>query len=143
MGTNVTSVALLTCCSWVSLLPNPLHQQLALSRQSKNSFPKQDCRAATACLAPGLQVSPPDSLASVPDDVQPSESLTPPSHLHRTQSITSAVDYEYFDMGIGQVPHTPTHEYVCSGGSVAYRCNASVSCFSPPPPACLDRPMEA
>lgn len=24
---------------------------------------------------------------------------------HRAQSVTSAVDYEYFDMGIGQVPH--------------------------------------
>lgn len=36
------------------------------------------------------------------------------SQFHRAQSVTSAVDYEYFDMGIGQVPHT--HMITCARG---------------------------
>lgn len=36
---------------------------------------------------------------------QSSESTFPQSHFHRAQSVTSAVDYEYFDVGIGQVMH--------------------------------------
>ncbi|XP_037536383.1 phospholipase DDHD2 [Nematolebias whitei] len=37
------------------------------------------------------------------DDNQSSGSTSPQSHFHRAQSVTSAVDYEYFDVGIGQV----------------------------------------
>lgn len=52
-------------------------------------------------MAPGLQVPPegtPDKEANLPSELN-----TPQPHLNRAHSITSAVDYEYFDVGIGQV----------------------------------------
>ncbi|KAE8292245.1 Phospholipase DDHD2 [Larimichthys crocea] len=52
-------------------------------------------------LAPGLQAPPP--VTSDADGNQSSELTMQQSQFHRAQSVTSAVDYEYFDMGIGQV----------------------------------------
>lgn len=62
---------------------------------------QQGCRTGSISLAPGLQVPPvgtPDKEANLPSELN-----TPQPHLNRAQSITSAVDYEYFDVGIGQV----------------------------------------
>ncbi|XP_071755794.1 triacylglycerol hydrolase DDHD2 [Centroberyx gerrardi] len=64
---------------------------------------QEDCKAGMVLLAPGLQAPPPDSLA-IDHHGNQSSGLTPQqSQFHRAQSITSAVDYEYFDVGIGQV----------------------------------------
>lgn len=60
-------------------------------------------------LVPGLQVPPQDPLASDWDGNQCSGSTTQQSQFHRAQSVTSAVDYEYFDVGIGQVAHIHTN----------------------------------
>uniref|UniRef100_A0AAQ5Z5V6 DDHD domain containing 2 n=1 Tax=Amphiprion ocellaris TaxID=80972 RepID=A0AAQ5Z5V6_AMPOC len=49
----------------------------------------------------GLQVPP--QVASDNDGNQSSGATPQQSQFHRTQSVTSAVDYEYFDVGIGQV----------------------------------------
>lgn len=59
-------------------------------------------------LAPGSQAPTPDSLTSNDDGNQSSGFGTQQIHFHREQSVTSAVDYEYFDVGIGQVPHMRT-----------------------------------
>lgn len=65
---------------------------------------EKECKTATVCLAPGLQL---------PPEVG-SGRESPQSHFHRAQSVTSAVDYEYFDMGIGQVPHVRTDVMSCA-----------------------------
>lgn len=65
-------------------------------------------------LAPGLQVQPQDFLTSDHDGNQSSGLATQQSQFHRAQSVTGAVDYEYFDVGIGQVPHMHAwHDYLC------------------------------
>ena len=66
----------------------------------------QDCKTGAVCLAPGLQVLP--QANSDPDGNQSSGLTMQQPQFHRAQSITSAVDYEYFDVGIGQVPQTNT-----------------------------------
>lgn len=89
----------------------------------------------------GLQVPLQEPLTSdVTSDGSLSAGMTPQqSQFHRAQSVTSAVDYEYFDVGIGQVEHTHTNAFWLL---TAESLNASPSCFSPSL-ACLDRPMEA
>ncbi|XP_034026034.1 phospholipase DDHD2 isoform X3 [Thalassophryne amazonica] len=68
----------------------------------RKCFPEQNSKGGTALLSPALQDLPQDCLSS-DDHCNQSSGLTPqPSHFHRAQSITSAVDYEYFDVGIGQ-----------------------------------------
>lgn len=62
---------------------------------------QQGCRTGLTNLAPGLQV-PPEGTPDKEVDL-PSELNAPQPHLNRAQSITSAVDYQYFDVGIGQV----------------------------------------
>lgn len=57
----------------------------------------------TVHLAPGLQVPP-----QVTSDHDGSQSSGATPQFHREQSVTSAVDYEYFDVGIGQVAHMHT-----------------------------------
>lgn len=54
-------------------------------------------------LAPGLQVPP--QMTSDHDGDQSSGLTLQLPQFHRAQSVTSAVDYEYFDVGIGQVAH--------------------------------------
>lgn len=62
---------------------------------------QQACRTGSGGLASGLQV-PPQGISNQAVN-QPSELMMQQSHLNRAQSVTSAVDYEYFDVGIGQV----------------------------------------
>lgn len=64
----------------------------------------QDCKLGTVLLPPGLQAPPHAPLDSDPHGLTPEQ-----SHFHRAQSVTSAVDYEYFDMGIGQVAQMHRH----------------------------------
>uniref|UniRef100_A0A665U015 DDHD domain containing 2 n=1 Tax=Echeneis naucrates TaxID=173247 RepID=A0A665U015_ECHNA len=52
-------------------------------------------------LASGLQVPP--QVNTDHDGNKSPGLMQEQTHFHRTQSITSAVDYEYFDVGIGQV----------------------------------------
>lgn len=59
-------------------------------------------------LAPVLQVPPSDSLSIDHDGNQSPGLGKQQPHFHREQSVTSAVDYEHFDVGIGQVPHMHT-----------------------------------
>nr|XP_020450202.1 phospholipase DDHD2 isoform X3 [Monopterus albus] len=56
----------------------------------------EDCRTQTECVAP----LPPLTTDHVGN--QPLGLATQHSQFHRAQSVTSAVDYEYFDVGIGQ-----------------------------------------
>ncbi|KAM8866485.1 triacylglycerol hydrolase DDHD2 [Synchiropus picturatus] len=63
----------------------------------------EDCKVAAARLGPGAQNLPQDPSGSEVDGDLLSESTKQPTQLHRAQSITSAVDYEYFNVGIGQV----------------------------------------
>lgn len=50
-----------------------------------------------------LQI-PPQKMPNDQDGDQSSGLSNQWSQFHRTQSVTSAVDYNYFDVGIGQVP---------------------------------------
>lgn len=68
-----------------------------LNYARRRLFPK-DGRPGSVCLATGGSCQ--DSSTSDHND---NESSGLPSQLHRAQSITSAVDYEHFDVGIGQV----------------------------------------
>ncbi|KAM9858984.1 triacylglycerol hydrolase DDHD2 [Aulostomus maculatus] len=77
-------------------------QKKILKYFRRRCFP-EDCKAETVRLPPGLQVSPQDSLTRDHDDNQSSGPETQQSQFHRAQSVTGAVDYEYFDVGIGQV----------------------------------------
>lgn len=62
--------------------------------------------------APGLQVASQENRD--PSDNQ-STGMTPQqSQFHRAQSVTSAVDYEYFDVGIGQVAPIHTCIIICA-----------------------------
>ncbi|XP_042344456.1 phospholipase DDHD2 [Plectropomus leopardus] len=63
-------------------------------------FP-EDCRTGVVRLPPGLQVPP--QVTRNHDGNESSELPVQQSQFHRAQSVTSAVDYEYFDVGIGQV----------------------------------------
>lgn len=70
-------------------------------------------------LAPGLQALPDPSKDSPSPTVsfgnQSSEASARRQQFLRAQSITSAVDYEYFDVGIGQVTHTHKDTYPLPG----------------------------
>ncbi|KAM7017519.1 triacylglycerol hydrolase DDHD2 isoform 2-T3 [Tautogolabrus adspersus] len=78
----------------------PLGPRKKILNYVKRKWLPEDCRTGAVRLAPGLQVPPPET--SDPDGNQPSGLTTQQSQFHRAQSTTSAVDYEYFDMGIGQ-----------------------------------------
>ncbi|XP_041642581.1 phospholipase DDHD2 [Cheilinus undulatus] len=79
----------------------PLGPRKKILNYVKRKWLPEDCRAGALRLAPGLQAPPPETCDT--DGNQPSGLTSPQSQFHRAQSITSAVDYEYFDMGIGQV----------------------------------------
>lgn len=77
-----------------------------LSFIRKRHFP-QEGRQGTVLLAPGLQ-APPDPSEDSPSPTVSFGNQSPGASARqqqflRAQSITSAVDYEYFDVGIGQV----------------------------------------
>ncbi|CAL8248247.1 unnamed protein product [Merluccius merluccius] len=71
----------------------PLGPRKKILNHVRRKRVQEDCRGGTVLLAPDLQAPPPGSSAANPQQVQ----------FHRNQSITSAVDYEYFNVGIGQV----------------------------------------
>ncbi|KAK0142060.1 Phospholipase DDHD2 [Merluccius polli] len=71
----------------------PLGPRKKILNHVRRKRVQEDCRGGTVLLAPDLQAPPPGSSAANPQQAQ----------FHRNQSITSAVDYEYFNVGIGQV----------------------------------------
>ncbi|KAG7490026.1 phospholipase DDHD2 isoform X1 [Solea senegalensis] len=77
----------------------PLGPRKKILNYFRKKWLPEDCKNGTVRLAPGLQVAP--EVNRDGDGNQSSEVNQP--HFHRAQSVTSAVDYEYFDMGIGQV----------------------------------------
>ncbi|XP_029016850.1 phospholipase DDHD2 isoform X2 [Betta splendens] len=81
----------------------PLGPRKKILNYAKRKCPPEDCKTGAVHLAPGLQVPYENALLSEHDCNQCSESTAQQSQFHRAQSITSAVDYEYFDVGIGQV----------------------------------------
>ncbi|KAM8760651.1 triacylglycerol hydrolase DDHD2-like isoform 4-T5 [Acanthopagrus schlegelii] len=79
----------------------PLGPRKKILNYVKRKWLPEDCKTGAVCLAPGLQVLP---QANSDEDGNQSSGLTMQQpQFHRAQSITSAVDYEYFDVGIGQV----------------------------------------
>ncbi|KAF7660175.1 hypothetical protein LDENG_00286670 [Lucifuga dentata] len=79
----------------------PLGPRKKILNYIKKKWVPEDCKTGTVLLPPGLQASlPPGSLAS---NHSQSSGLTPQQSQFHGASITSAVDYEYFDMGIGQI----------------------------------------
>ncbi|XP_056130649.1 phospholipase DDHD2 isoform X2 [Lampris incognitus] len=81
----------------------PLGPRKKILNYARRKRAQENCKTGTVLLAPGLQ-APPQHCS--PNDHQGNSSsglTSQQSQLHRAQSITSAVDYEYFDVGIGQV----------------------------------------
>ncbi|XP_070820947.1 triacylglycerol hydrolase DDHD2 isoform X5 [Chaetodon trifascialis] len=79
----------------------PLGPRKKILNYIKRKWLPEDCKTGALHLAPGLQVPP--QVTSDQDSNQSSGLTMQQSQFHRAQSVTSAVDYEYFDMGIGQV----------------------------------------
>ncbi|XP_051278798.1 phospholipase DDHD2 isoform X1 [Dicentrarchus labrax] len=79
----------------------PLGPRKKILNYMRRKWLPEDCKTGAVHLAPGLQVPP--QVTSDHDGNQSSELTMQQSQFHRAQSVTSAVDYEYFDMGIGQV----------------------------------------
>ncbi|XP_034728626.1 phospholipase DDHD2 isoform X2 [Etheostoma cragini] len=75
----------------------PLGPRKKILNYVRRKWLSEDCKRRAARLSPGLQVP-----AQVTND-HSSGLTTQQSQFHRAQSVTSAVDYEYFDVGIGQV----------------------------------------
>uniref|UniRef100_A0A3Q1EYM8 DDHD domain containing 2 n=1 Tax=Acanthochromis polyacanthus TaxID=80966 RepID=A0A3Q1EYM8_9TELE len=65
--------------------------------------PRKKILNYTEALRPALGLQVPPQTAGENDGNQSSRATPQQSQFHRTQSVTSAVDYEYFDVGIGQV----------------------------------------
>ncbi|XP_038558653.1 phospholipase DDHD2 isoform X2 [Micropterus salmoides] len=79
----------------------PLGPRKKILNYVKRKWLPEDCKTGAGRLVPGLQV--PLQMTSDYDGNQTSGLTMQQSQFHRAQSVTSAVDYEYFDMGIGQV----------------------------------------
>ncbi|XP_078106731.1 triacylglycerol hydrolase DDHD2 [Sander vitreus] len=79
----------------------PLGPRKKILNYVRRKWLSEDCKKRAVCLPPGLQVPP--QVTSDHDGNQSSGLTTQQSQFHRAQSVTSAVDYEYFDVGIGQV----------------------------------------
>ncbi|XP_062274292.1 phospholipase DDHD2 isoform X1 [Scomber scombrus] len=79
----------------------PLGPRKKILNYVRRKWLPEGCK--TMRLAPVLQVPPSDSLAIDHDGNQSPGLGTQQPHFHREQSVTSAVDYEHFDVGIGQV----------------------------------------
>ncbi|KAK2837330.1 hypothetical protein Q5P01_014542 [Channa striata] len=103
-GENVDLESLALCHdSDLKDLGIPLGPRKKILNYMRKKWLPEDCKMGALHLAPGLQVQPQDPLNSDYDDNQSSGQTTQQSQFHRVQSVTSAVDYEYFDVGIGQV----------------------------------------
>lgn len=83
----------------------PLGPRKKLLNYVRRKWLPEDCKPGVATQVPGLQAPLQVPLQVSSDgDVNQSSELTPQqSQFLRAQSVTSAVDYEYFDVGIGQV----------------------------------------
>ncbi|XP_035849544.1 phospholipase DDHD2 isoform X4 [Sander lucioperca] len=79
----------------------PLGPRKKILNYVRRKWLSEDCKKRAVRLPPGLQVPP--QVTSNDDGNQSSGLTTQQSQFHRAQSVTSAVDYEYFDVGIGQV----------------------------------------
>ncbi|KAF1389087.1 hypothetical protein PFLUV_G00069820 [Perca fluviatilis] len=79
----------------------PLGPRKKILNYVRRKWLSEDCKKRAGRLPPGLQVPP--QVTSDHDGNQSSGLTTQQSQFHRAQSVTSAVDYEYFDVGIGQV----------------------------------------
>ncbi|XP_069379938.1 phospholipase DDHD2 isoform X3 [Paralichthys olivaceus] len=85
----------------LKVLGIPLGPRKKILKYAKRKWLPEDCKTGTVHLAPGLQF--PSQVTNDHDGNQSSGVTPQQSQFHRTQSVTSAVDYEYFDVGIGQV----------------------------------------
>ncbi|XP_026178549.1 phospholipase DDHD2 isoform X1 [Mastacembelus armatus] len=81
----------------------PLGPRKKILNYVRRRWMPEDCKTGAVRVTPGLQVPPQHPLTSDHDVNQPSGQAAQQSQFHRAQSVTSAVDYEYFDVGIGQV----------------------------------------
>ncbi|KAM6945137.1 triacylglycerol hydrolase DDHD2 isoform 3-T5 [Lycodopsis pacificus] len=79
----------------------PLGPRKKILNYVRKKWLSQDLKTGAVHLPEGLQAPPP--LNSDHDGNQSSGLPMQQSQFHRAQSVTSAVDYEYFDVGIGQV----------------------------------------
>lgn len=81
----------------------PLGPRKKILNAARRKLFSKDSRQSSLFLEGEIHSSSPDSSTNDHNDNQSSGFMTPQSALHRAQSITSAVDYEHFDVGIGQV----------------------------------------
>lgn len=81
----------------------PLGPRKKILNAATRKLFQKDSRQCSLFLAAELHGSSQDSSTNDHNDNQPSGFMTQQSQLHRAQSVTSAVDYEHFDVGIGQV----------------------------------------
>uniref|UniRef100_A0A3Q1EXP0 DDHD domain containing 2 n=1 Tax=Acanthochromis polyacanthus TaxID=80966 RepID=A0A3Q1EXP0_9TELE len=78
----------------------PLGPRKKILNYVRRKWLPEDCK--TEALRPALGLQVPPQTAGENDGNQSSRATPQQSQFHRTQSVTSAVDYEYFDVGIGQ-----------------------------------------
>ncbi|KAK5871402.1 hypothetical protein PBY51_004286 [Eleginops maclovinus] len=79
----------------------PLGPRKKILNYVRKKWLSEDSKTRAGRLPPGIQVQP--EASSDNDGNQSSAAFKRNAHFHRTQSVTSAVEYEYFDVGIGQV----------------------------------------
>ncbi|XP_059193773.1 phospholipase DDHD2 isoform X2 [Centropristis striata] len=78
----------------------PLGPRKKILNYVRKKWFSEECKTGAVRLPPGLQL--PSEVACDADGTQPSGLTMQQTQFHRAQSVTSAVDYEYFDVGIGQ-----------------------------------------
>lgn len=81
----------------------PLGPRKKILNAARRKLFSKDSRQSSLFLETAIHGSSQDSSTNDHNDNQSSGFMTPQSQLHRAQSVTSAVDYEHFDVGIGQV----------------------------------------
>ncbi|XP_068994477.1 phospholipase DDHD2 isoform X2 [Embiotoca jacksoni] len=79
----------------------PLGPRKIILNYFRRKWLPEECKTGAIRQVPGLQIPP--QMTSDSDSNQSSGATAQQSQFHRAQSVTSAVDYEYFDVGIGQV----------------------------------------
>lgn len=81
----------------------PLGPRKKILNAARRKLSSKDSRQSSLLLEAEIHGSSQDSSTNDHNDNQSSGFMTQQSQLHRAQSVTSAVDYEHFDVGIGQV----------------------------------------
>ncbi|XP_060927131.1 phospholipase DDHD2 isoform X2 [Limanda limanda] len=85
----------------LKVLGIPLGPRKKILKYAKRKWFPEGCKTGTVLLPPGLECPP---QVTNDQDGNQSSGVTPQqAQFHRAQSVTSAVEYEYFDVGIGQV----------------------------------------